>query len=213
VVLNLSSAYLLNEENQAAQDLLKRNRRIWKEENFKATAELFDCLSRMRSKSRPGPGVMDEAEDALTRLTDVSLVGPAGIYLIGQIYQELEHPQETIKLYEKAVETGRGVLAIQMMRELGDYYFDNELHKKARSCYQAVMIVDNKANALHAKIRLAEISLHEEQFDESFQLCREVLRDARSQREAILPILGKVFEKKKDFQNAARCFAGLDPED
>ena len=62
-----------------------------------------------------------------------------------------------------------------------------------------------------ARVRLAEIALADGKADECVRFCRQVLARDHEDREAVLRLLGRGYERMNRPRAAAECFAGRLP--
>ena len=209
--LGLSFCHLMKNDYPAALAAIRPYRDGLKISDFKQTSAFVDALCRFKQAENPRvTGEADEILYAVLNVTEDLAVGPAGAYQLGKMCRELGFGPRMVVLYTRTLEDLRGGLAVRMTRELADYHYSDGDPVMAVEGYKAVAAVNREEPGRHAWLQLARLAIRDKKTDDAGRYCLEAMRIG-ADRDAILKELGKVYELKKDFKKAAKCFAGEFP--
>ncbi|MCS7020300.1 MAG: hypothetical protein NZU63_00565 [Gemmataceae bacterium] len=208
--LGLLFLALLREQDAHIHQMLNQWR-LPSQAPYAAWSDLLEAWVHYRH--HPTPSRAEAVARALQRLDNCSLFDAAGHYWAGQVWYQLNNPEQMIRCYQQAEATGRNPWTLQMLNALASYYHQVGLVSQARSHDWTLLAVDPKGWGQWAAIRLAASSLEHGEV----HLCVDLawrLRHApeQLQREA-LPLLGAAYERLGRFRWAAECFAGRWPDE
>jgi hypothetical protein len=194
------------------------------EEQARAALEAHRCSSRpehaalwsaldalVRYRAAPTSGRREELLAALSDSGDAAALGPGGTFLAGRVYRDLGLVERTAALFDAASLTTRGPLAQRMTFDVAEWYDLLDRADAARQRYLAVAATDPKGLGPKAELRLAELALRERKVDECLRRCRALLGRAEAERAAVLAVMGRGYELKRNYSAAADCFAGRVP--
>jgi tetratricopeptide (TPR) repeat protein len=165
----------------------------------------------VRYRTSPTAGRRSALVDALRAARDAGALGPGGTYLAGRIYRDLGLAERTITLFDAAALTTRGPLAQRMTFEVAEWYDLLERSDDARQRYLAIAATDPRGFGPKAELALAALALREKKTEECLRRCRVLLARGAVDRIAVLGLMGRGFEQKKNYRAAADCFAGRVP--
>jgi tetratricopeptide (TPR) repeat protein len=140
-----------------------------------------------------------------------SPLGPAGRLVFGGWLDDAGEGKEMLAAYDAAAETTRGRWAVRLALASGDHLYARGEVPAARGRYTAVAAADAGEHGDRARVRLAEIALADGKADECVRFCRQVLARDHEDRDAVLRLLGRGYERMNRPRAAAECFAGRLP--
>lgn len=213
-VLTIAAAHLLTDNPRAANAVLLEHRELVNQDAFRTAAVFLDTLARFRAVADRRQR-QREAGDLLATLLTVRgdpILGPSGLVLMGQAYQELGMPSEMVRVYEKALPNLRGPLASELTLALADAYATLDRREDAVKMYRRVIEGGASAGARRARLRLAEIALTEKKPQECLKACRELLeqKDA-AEVPVVLRLMASAYEQLGERDKAIRCLQGQLP--
>lgn len=215
-VLTLAAAHLLTDNPRAANAILLEHRELINPERFRAATVFLDTLARFRAATDRRQR-QREAGDLLTALLMARgdpILGPSGLVLMGQAYQEMGMHEEMVRVYEKALPSLRGALAAQLALALADGYSGLDRRDAAVAMYRRVIEGGASSGARHARLRLAEIALAEKKPQECLKSCRELLQEkAAVDVPVVLRMMASAYEQMGARDKAIRCLQGELPAD
>jgi tetratricopeptide (TPR) repeat protein len=213
-VLATAAAHLLDGDASRANATLRMSRGRLTADSHRTFAALLDTLARTPAGSGPpAPGRPDANEllDAALGAGGSSPIGPAGTYWLGQAYRRYGLDAPVAKLYEQALPSCRGVLAVRMTLAVAEYHFENGHADEAKSRYQAVAAIDRGPSGALALHRLAELALRAGRTGECLAYCQTALTFPDVRRDQVLRTMGQAHERSGDVAQAIRCYAGIAP--
>ncbi len=149
---------------------------------------------------------------AAVRHADYGLpFGPAGRLVFGGWLGDAGEGKEMLTSLDAAAETTRGKWAVRLALASGDHLYSRGEVPAARGRYTAVAAADGGEFGDRARVRLAEIALADGKADECVRFCRQVLARDHEDRDAVLRLLGRGYERMNRPRAAAECFAGRLP--
>jgi tetratricopeptide (TPR) repeat protein len=199
---------LLDGNDDPARTVLRESR-IDSRGDHAALAALFERLLLYRvspSESRRGLVL-----DALAATADARGLGPAGPYLAGRVYRDLDLPHKMAALYDAVTNSTRGPLAQRMTFDAAAWYDLMDRFEPARQRYLAVAATDPKGLGPQAEFRLAEMAYRQRKAAECVQRCRALLDRGGVERAEVLLLMGRAYESQHKHRLAADCFAGRVP--
>ncbi len=212
--LTMAAAYLLTDNPRAANAILLEHRELVAHESYHTTAAFLDTLARFRALT-DRLHRQREANDLLAALLSVrddTLLGPAGLVLMGQAYRDLGMPDEMVRMYRRALPHLRGPLAAELALGLAEAYWAADKRGAAVDLYQKLAQAGLDGGARRARLRLAEIALSEKKPQECLKSCRELLRDnAGADRPTVLRLMAAAYEQTGERDKAIRCLSGEAP--
>ena len=167
----------------------------------------------LRYRAMPTPGRKKLVLDALREASDGRSLGPGGTYLIGRVYRDLGMPEKTAAMFDAATDTIRGPLAVRMTFEAAEWYDLIDRREAARPRYLAVAATDPKGLGPKAVLKLAGIALRAGHADECIRRCRAIADRPGVDRSEVLALMGRGYEARRNYRQAAECFAGHVPTD
>jgi tetratricopeptide (TPR) repeat protein len=212
--LLLAAAHLMTNNPRAAHAALAEDEEALNRPPFRQAAAVLDGLARYRAVSDPKKA-MREASELLTALMSYredSVLGPVGLVLAGQGFRDIGMNEEMTAVYQKALPTMHGGLALEMSADLADHYFTLGQYQAARPLFESVAKQPGKRVA-SAELRLAEIDLKEHHPDECLKRCRMLLKEGQTaELDTTLKLMGQAHAERGEHALAARCFAGELPK-
>jgi hypothetical protein len=174
--LSLAAAHLLGDEQRLAQATLAQYRGLLKQEPYRATATLMDCLARYRLARKKGAARVEGADllAALAQECEAGLLGHFDTYLRCLAYRELGLWNEIAATCKQTLPQIRGPLAPALNLMLGDALLRQEKQADAVQIYKTLS--DQKAGkwTAEARFRLARIELQEGRAKECIRLCGQL---------------------------------------
>ncbi len=214
-VLALAAAYLLTGNPRAANAVLVEFREVTALEPFRATTAFLDALAHYRTAvdrlqiKREASGVLA----ALLATPEESVLGPAGLLLMGQAYGELGFGDRMARSYQRALPQARGSLAGELTCLTADALAANNQRAAAVKMLEPLAAQEGKPWSARATFRLAEFALEDKRPDDCLQQCARLQR-LKSEDEPLpyLKLMGQAYVQLGNSRQAARCFGGLWPE-
>lgn len=208
-LLALATCELLDGKTAAARDLLFDTRVAAREDHALLLAA-YEALFRYRGA--PTPSRKAAVLDALARCGNGRSLGPAGAFLFGGFYRELDHPERGAALYDSMSDAHRGPLVVRMTYDAGEWYALAGDAATARQRMLAVAALDPNGLGPRAELRLADLELRAGRAAECVRMCRALVARAGAPRAEVLALMGKAYEVQKNFRAAAECYGGKVPE-
>lgn len=213
-VLTLAAAHLLTDNPRAANAILLEHHELINHERFRAATVFLDTLARFRAATDRRQR-QREAGDLLTALLMAHgdpILGPSGLVLMGQAYQEMGMHAEMVRVYEKALPSLRGPLASELTLTLADAYSTLDRRDAAVRMYRRVIEGGASHGARRARLRLAEIALSEKKPQDCLKSCRELLQEkAGVDVPVVLRLMAGAYEQMGERDKAIRCLRGESP--
>lgn len=209
--VTMASAYLLTNNPRAANAVLMEHRDAVNHVDYRSAASFLDTLARFRS-STDRHQRQREASDLLTcllTLSDDRTLGPCGLLLKGQAYQELGMVESMVQLYEKALPWLRGSLAADVSFALAESYYAAERYEAATKLYLSLASGRGAAWVGRVRLRLAAIALHRNKPQDCLKWCREALHGKdRAEAAEVLRLMAGAYEQTGERDKMIRCLAG-----
>jgi tetratricopeptide (TPR) repeat protein len=208
-LLALATCELLDGKTAAASDLLFDTRVAAREDHALLLAA-YEALFRYRRA--PTPSRKAAVLDALARCGDGRALGPAGAFLFGGFYRELDRPERAAALYDSMSDGHRGPLVVRMTFDAGEWYALAGDAPAARQRLLAVAVLDPKGLGPRAELRLADLELRDGRAAECVRRCRALAARPEAPRADVLALMGKAYEVQKNYRAAAECYGGKVPQ-
>ena len=210
-VITIAAAHLLTDNPRAANAVLLEHRELVNQDRFRAATVFLDTLARFRAATDHRQR-QREAGDLLATLLMAQgdpILGPSGLVLMGQAYQELGMLTEMVRVYEKALPNLRGPLASELTLALAEAYSTLDRHEAAIKMYRRVIEGGVSNGARRARLRLAEIALGEKKPQECLKSCRELLQQKVGvDVPVVLRLMAAAYEQLGERDKAIRCLQG-----
>ncbi|HWG43732.1 MAG TPA: tetratricopeptide repeat protein [Gemmataceae bacterium] len=216
--ITLAAAHLLTDNPRAANTVLLEHRELVSQEHYRNAAAFLDTLARFRAITdrRMRQRESSELLTALLTVRDDPIVGPSGLVLMGQAYQELGMHEEMVRVYEKALPKLRGPLASELLLALADAWYERgesaltaDKREAALSLYRKVIAGGPSNGARRARLRLAQIALTEKKPQDCLKSCRELLQEKTGvDVPAVLRLMAGAYEQAGERDKAIRCLSG-----
>jgi tetratricopeptide (TPR) repeat protein len=174
--INLAVAYLLNGNPAAANGMLLDHRAAILQETYRPAAAFLDSLARYRTGT-DRKMLQRDAGDLLTAaqaVIDDPVMGLPGQLLVGQAFLELGLVDQTAALYARNEKELRGPVGDAMALALAEAYLAADRRAEAAPLYGR-LAKDGKHGAGQARLRLAEIAMHDNRAGECLKWCRAAL--------------------------------------
>lgn len=215
----LSSAYLMLEHYQRANDILKEQKASLSSGEIVDTAAFLAGLIRFRASSdvvernRQGVALLC----AMTNLKLDHCFGGHWSYLAGMAYRDTGLVPEELAVFQKALASG---YSYPLQRRMRMALLDDAPPGAAPDIPVNEDAVANPVELLPVRTQalLARATLASRQGDDAGAMgyCRELLADptvpVENRREA-LKIMGRVYQLRGDHQRAVDCLTGIVPTD
>jgi tetratricopeptide (TPR) repeat protein len=207
-VLGLGACHILAGDDAAARRIL-RSYRVGPKAMHAATAEML--ASYLHFRVSPSEGRRTIVHSAINEARNGEALGLTGLYLAGLALRDTGESNQMVAMYERALETARGPLAVQMTHAIGERQMELDRRREARSCFQAVVAADAESLGTRAQLRLAELDALDGNGADCVARCRGLLARPGVDTQKVLAILGQGYELQRDFRRAAEAFAGRVP--
>lgn len=208
-LLAQATCELLDGKTAAARDLLK-DKRVAPREDHALLLSAYEALFRYRGA--PTPSRKAAVLDALALCGNGRTLGPAGAFLFGGFYRELDQPERAAALYDSVAQTNRGPMVVRMTYDAGDWYALSGNVPAARQRLLAVAALDPKGLGPRAELRLADLDLRAGRAAECVKQCRALVSRPGAPRTEVLALMGKAYEAQKNYRAAAECYSGKVPQ-
>jgi tetratricopeptide (TPR) repeat protein len=206
--LGTAVAQLLDGDNAGARSTL-RDHRITSERSHIVTEALLEAIVRYRMA--PSDGRQSILEAALENAREGPVLGSAGTLLAGQAYRDIEKPDTMAEMYDAAVETARGPLAIRMTFTVAERLLERDDRSGARQRFLAVAAADPEGLGPKAELRIADLAARDGKGLDCIQRCRALIGRPNVDMSELLSVLGRGYELEKQYGQAAEAFAGRIP--
>ncbi|MCA9262316.1 MAG: tetratricopeptide repeat protein [Planctomycetales bacterium] len=214
---NLGVAYLLSDNPRSANIVLIDERDALEGSSVHDASVLLGAMARFQSSTTETEKLRDGRfiVSALSQLNPDEIFGQHVYFLIGQAYDTVGLANEKASVYLGAIKRGVERPVEERMRlQLADYYSDINQAPKALDILEPMITATTPSRLTRgALFRQASLFLSTGQHAESRKICRELLpsTDNEVEKRQLLRTMGKAYEAERDYENAARCFAGLIP--
>ncbi len=195
-------------KDESAKALLAETRGAAREEHMLLRTAL-EALIRYRAA--PTESRRKMLLDALREASDGRGLGPGGTYLVGRVYGDLKMSEKMVALFDAATDSIRGPLAVRMTFEAAEWYDLIDRRDAARPRYLAVAAADPKGLGPKAELKLAALALRAGNPDECIRRCRAVADAPGVERSDALALMGRGYEARRNYRQAAECFGGRVP--
>jgi tetratricopeptide (TPR) repeat protein len=211
--VSLGLAHLLEDNPRAANAVLLENREHLRNARFAPPAALVGAYARysMVAERKQRERQAADLLAAILATRGDTVLGVAGQWLAGMAYADLGMPEQMAEVLERALPLARRQLAGEMSFALANYWYNTGQRAKANLLYDSLAGTKTPL-AAKAKLRLAEAALEDNNPDDCLQRCHAILSDdPPADATVVLTLMGKAFERKGNFRQAADCFAGRIP--
>ncbi len=208
--LGLCAVHMLDGDEASARRVL-RTHKIGSWPSHVATNEMLSAI--LHYHVRPTENRQSIVEAAVRDARDGEALGPVGLLLAGQAYRDVDNFEHMVEIYESAVESTRGPIAIRMTFAVAERKLQLDQWTAARSRYLAVVAADPDGLGPRAQLRLAELNAREGLGTECIRRCRSIVDKPGIELEDVLPVLGRGYELVRDYRRAAEAFAGRLPSE
>jgi len=152
--IGIVACHLLQGDTEEALEV-HRKLKIAPFESHAPYSKLFDELFRYRTT--PTDLRATNLNEAIAACGEAKTLGPAGLFLVGDLYRELGKGRKMTALYEREIDHVKGAWALRMTLAIGVHLEGIGETKAARQRYLAVSVVDPNGVGLKAELRLAAI--------------------------------------------------------
>ena len=180
-------------------------------------AVLVGALARLQSATTEMERLRDGRflVSALPQLKPEEIFGEHIYYVIGKAYETVGLAKEKAMVYQKAIQRGVARPVEDRMRlDLASYHGNTGEPEDAIDMLEPVISAPNPGALWRgALFKKASLLLALDQPVESRGICRQLLDSSENELEKrqLLRVMGQAYEAERDYENAARCFAGLIP--
>jgi tetratricopeptide (TPR) repeat protein len=210
-ILSLAAAYLLADNAHAAAQVLMEGRDAIKaREDMKHLAAFANCYAQFKV-AKDQLDILRAGRNLVDTLSDLPEVGDLGDYwhlLIGAAFREVGLSSQMVTVYQSALKKNISEwVATEIGEQLVAYWKLNGDHEAMRT-----WLLENQSS-IQSSLRLAEVSLRGERYEECRNTCRELLKHdaAPEQKQQALRLLGLAYQGEGEHYKAALCFAGMLP--
>lgn len=206
----LGRVFLLLLDGEVARaEKMFHGQRVANYDPMPAVAEAFHCFFRLTG--HPTRLKRDELIASVRHADLGQPFGPAGRLLFAGWLGLAGESNEMLAAYDAAADTTRGHWAVRIALASGEHLYAAGDPAAARGRFVAVAVADAGELGDRARVRLAEIALLKGDAAECVRLCRQVLKRDHEDREVVLRLLGRGYERLNRPRAAAECFAGRLP--
>ena len=208
--IGLVTCHLLQGDSEEALEI-HRKLKIAPLESHAPYSKLFDELFRYRTT--PTDLRATNLNEAIAACGEAKTLGPAGLFLVGDLYRELGKGRKMTALYEREIDHVKGAWALRMTFAIGVHLEGIGDAKAARQRYLAVSVVDPNGVGLKAELRLAAMAAGDGRGGECLARCKRLVGKPGLDSSELLPVMGRGYELEMNHRFAAECFAGRFPMD
>ncbi|MBY0228119.1 MAG: tetratricopeptide repeat protein [Gemmataceae bacterium] len=207
-VLGLAMRHLLMDEPGLALEALDRRQASLRKDPFHERGAFLAAFARKRLPAGDRRNSKAATAELLGAVTDKEggWLGTAYRCLRGQALGELGLHEEMVALHD-----GAGPEDNPLVREMRFRSAESLLRRKAgkaaRERLEKVAAMPD-AWGRRAALALARLDLEEGYGERSLRRCRELLRDAREDRRAVLAALARAYAARGDYKRASEALAG-----
>jgi tetratricopeptide (TPR) repeat protein len=212
----LSSAYLLIDNSYASHAALVEARNAIAAGPWRHYGGLLEALCRLRASHDPSE--MAKVHRALfestLRTQHEPLPVAVGWLLLADALQILSLEGESVRWLEEASQQKLAPHVSQLIEQrLVDLYIRRGQLDLARKRLESQFEAADPNQANHAALQWSRLMLEGGDMDAGLDMCRQVLQrnPSESEKSAALIIMGEAYQAKRQFEQAALCFAGLLP--
>lgn len=213
-VLALAAAALQSDEPRGAIAYVTKNRDAWPDETSRHYAAFLAAYARFRLAEAGQRGVREGSDltIALLRAPAETSLGAFGQHLRAGAFADLGMWSQAAELYGATIPKVQGPLAQEMTFRLGEALV--RLDQKDEARRQLLALVDGKGSwAGPAQYQLAALEFKENRLDACLDRCRKLLQAPQAVSIAdILTLMGRTYERRGRFADAARCYSGQIPD-
>jgi len=208
--IGIVACHLLQGDTEEALEV-HRKLKIAPFESHAPYSKLFDELFRYRTT--PTDLRATNLNEAIAACGEAKTLGPAGLFLVGDLYRELGKGRKMTALYEREIDHVKGAWALRMTLAIGVHLEGIGETKAARQRYLAVSVVDPNGVGLKAELRLAAMAAGDGLGGECLARCKRLVGKPGLDASELLPVMGRGYELEMNHRFAAECFAGRFPMD
>ncbi len=215
--LLLASAYLTTGKPYPASMVLMDYRKPLMREETVDRAAFLSALARFQATTDPAQ-MNEEGRNLVTAITRIHVgdfFGASMIPLAGAAYRQLQLHGQMAELYRQALpRISSPPIRDQLHRELGEWYRQSGRLSEAADHFRALTDSTTRQTQLHGRRELASIAFDLKLDQDCLRSCRRLLTETGDDAEklAVLDLMGRVYERRGEYSNAAMCFAGLLPD-
>ena len=206
--LGLAACHLYDGKSENVRDAL-RDGRVASDEGHERLRDVW--VTWEQYKTTPTAGRANRLRRASLAVPDETLLGPVGVWLVGQARKEIGDVSAMAGLYERESAHVRGALGERMTLAVADAMDGADITSGARSRYLSLASSADPAVRDHARLALAEIDLSLGQPAASLKYLGRVADLPADERERALRVKARAYESLGKFREAAACYSGQDP--
>ncbi len=210
----LAMAYLFDENAAAAQQTLKRERRLLRSVPWTPLYRFLHAYTEYVQTTDPDRYLRTELLASVVEMPDFRHLGTPGIFLAGDAARRLGLEDLMRDLYEKHIDVlWPGRLADLIHQRLVEYYRDRGKYRLALEHLFAQSSHAGESGLVAAKVQQAVLYLEDGNYAKAIATARAALNDARDEEtiRRLLGIMGEAYRRSGDHQRAALCFMGRLP--
>lgn len=217
-ILTLAAAYLVDQKSIAANQVLMEHSALLRSDPDRKPAAFLSAMAGFRTAATRSQ-VEREGRRLLAALTHVKpadFFGSYGYALLGEAYRDLQLEDSLVETYETALKEGVGNHWGELITyELAAVYFDHGEFDKAHVLLAALIASSGSAWIVKARLKMAEISFVTGKDRECLEACRQLftVTEDSADKASILRLMGRVYERQGNHEQAAMCFGGIVPND
>lgn len=212
----LGSAYLLAGNAPAANSVMFEHRDSMEDEQIRNAVAFVAALARYQVEALAERREI-EARDVVATLSHYNPSTSFGAHwyvLAGQACEELGLADRAVGHYVEAVQNlNEGGLRKQTMLKLAEQYRNDHRLQDAGKILQAVSTGEHGPLADEVRLQKADIALRQGDTQATIDQCYLIAINSTSEsvHRRSLYLMGRAFEKRKDYESAVSCFAGMLP--
>jgi hypothetical protein len=152
---------------------------------------------------------------AVTKISPADFFGSHGWYLIGRAYADLGLTERAAEVFDQALlQTVRPAGADRMLLDLARWHLGSGRTEQAETLLTAATGAGDSRAAMAARIQLCEMAALGDDAHQVLDRCRNLLHECPepADRQRLLRVMGRVYQRAGNYAAAALCFTGSDPE-
>ena len=215
-VVSLASAYSVQRKFEDALRVVHDNRTVTISPDDQQAALLVSRYARFATASRAKvnhAGAM--LVSSLTQVEPNQFFGFYGYTLLGQIYRDVGVEEQMARLYRAGIkEKTTAAIRNQMMIEVAQYDYRRGAVNEAEKLLNEIVQNGKQPFATAAHLQLAQIAFDRRDDELCMRICTKLIHqpDTEAKMKA-LRIMGGVYQRSQNYENASLCFAGILPEE
>ncbi|MFO0969996.1 MAG: tetratricopeptide repeat protein [Gemmataceae bacterium] len=212
LVTTLAIAYVLDDDLPNLKTLLGRHRDVLQDDLHAPFGNLLTAYARFRdAKTKKSVADSHDLLYSLLALRKDNPLGPLGLYVAGLGYSDLALWPQAAAAFKEILPATKGPLQHEAALRLAEALLRQGDAAEARKYLESIAAVKTPAGPW-ARFRLARLDLDEGKTLPCLERSRLLLHEPSNVPHVdILRLMGEAYERRREHDKAAKCFAGECP--